>query len=150
MCTPAGITRRTATEGGLSLIELLVVMIVVGVLAVIAGPSFINQKSKGSDADAKSTALTAKQAIESCASETGTYQKCTESELLAIEPSLKDASDRLDVTTAARSYQVVVVSRRDPGVTFTLSRASNGVTTRSCSTGSADRGGCVPPTTGTW
>jgi type IV pilus assembly protein PilE len=150
MCTLAGVTGGGAGERGLSLVELLVVMIVVGVLAVIAAPSFLNQKSKGTDAEAKSTALTAKQAIESCASQAGTYQTCSESELVAIEPTLKDAPDRLDVTTSARSYQIIVVSRRDPAVSFTLSRASNGTTSRTCSTGNADRGGCVAPSTGTW
>jgi hypothetical protein len=121
-----------------------------GVAGGAAAERGLSQKSKGTDAEAKSTALTAKEAIESCASETGTYQGCSESELIAIEPSLKDVPDRLDVTTGARSYQVVVVSRRDPAVSFTLSRAANGTTSRTCSTGNADRGGCVAPSTGTW
>jgi len=150
MFTLTRVTGRAAAERGLSLVELLVVMVVVGLLAVVAAPSFLNQKSKGTDAEAKSTALTAKQAIESCASETGTYQSCSESELIAIEPSLKDVPDRLDVTTGARSYQIIVVSRRDPAVSFTLARAANGTTSRTCSTGNADRGGCVAPSTGTW
>ena len=114
MNTLAGLTRGAVSERGLSLVELLVVMLVIGILAVIAVPSLLNQKSKGSDAEAKSTAITAEKAIESCATETGTYENCSESELLSIEPSLKDAADRLDVTTAPRSYQIVVVSRPDP------------------------------------
>ena len=102
MNTLAGLARGTLSERGLSLVELLVVMLVIGVLAVIAIPSLLNQKSKGSDAEAKSTAVTAEKTIESCATETGTYENCSESELLSIEPALKDAADRSTTTCGPR------------------------------------------------
>ena len=41
-------------EGGFTLIELLVVIIIIGILAAIAIPTFLNQRKKGYDSQAKS------------------------------------------------------------------------------------------------
>lgn len=66
-----------------------------------------------------------------------------------MEPGLADAADRVTVVARPNSYEIVVVSPRDPNVSFALSRAPDGTTTRTCTT-TADRGGCLVPTTGTW
>ena len=138
---------RAQNEQGFTLIELLVVILIIGILAAIAIPSFLNQRSKGNDAEAKSTAVTAAEAMETCATDNnGTYSttNCTLTALRSIEPTLADAGSLLTVTPNTNSYSVVVFSDRDGGntVSFTLSRSSSGATTRTCSTGSADKGGC--------
>src|SRR5215216_1676324 len=143
---------RAQEERGFTLIELLVVILIIGILAAIAIPSFLNQRSKGNDAEAKSTAVTAAEAMETCATDNnGSYASCTKASLVSIEPTLNDAGTRLAVTSGSQDYQITVASSRDTtNVHFTLSRASNGATTRACTaSGGADKGGCSAAS-GTW
>ena len=143
---------RAQEERGFTLIELLVVILIIGILAAIAIPSFLNQRSKGNDAEAKSTAVTAAEAMETCATDNnGSYTNCSKASLQSIEPTLNDANARLAVTSGSNNYQIVVTSNRDSNAaTFTLSRSANGTTTRSCATGSADKGGCSATSGGSW
>jgi type IV pilus assembly protein PilA len=143
---------RAQNEQGFTLIELLVVILIIGILAAIAIPSFLNQRSKGNDAEAKSTAVTAAEAFETCATDNnGSYTNCSLASLRAIEPTLNDAGSRLAVTPGSNNYQVVVTSNRDSNAaTFTLSRSANGTSSRTCGTGSADKGGCSAQSGGTW
>jgi len=143
---------RTQSEKGFTLIELLVVILIIGILAAIAIPSFLNQRSKGNDAEAKSVAVTAAEAAETCATDNnGSYANCTEAALTAIEPTLQDAAARLTVASTANSYTITVFSNRDGANTasFVLARAANGTTSRTCTTTGVDKGGCSGAT-GTW
>ena len=129
------LTKVKREERAFTLVEVLVVVAVVGGLAAIAVPTFLGQGSKGTDSEAKSVAVTASKTIEACAAEhAGNYESCVKDALVAMEPSLEEAMDRLTVVTGPATYEVGVMSKRDPSVSFTVSKAADGTTTRTCST----------------
>lgn len=85
--------QRLSSEEGFTLIELLVVILIIGILAAIAIPAFLNQTSKANDAAAKTQVGTLQTTFETCANEnSGDFTKCTQAELEKIEPTLKDTS----------------------------------------------------------
>jgi len=137
--------QRSSSESGFTLVELLVVMLILGILAAIAIPTFFNQRDKARDASAKEAARTAQTAMETYAIDhQGKYTGADAAALDAIEPTLDPT--KLAVTAAADNYSVTATS--DTGTTFTITKAATGATSFSCS--AAGKGGCPSPAPGNW
>jgi type IV pilus assembly protein PilA len=68
---------RLQGQRGFTLVELLVVVLIIGILAAVALPTFLGQRDKGFDADAKSNARNVQTLVESCGlSQAGNYKLC--------------------------------------------------------------------------
>jgi type IV pilus assembly protein PilA len=133
-------------EKGFTLIELLVVILIIGILAAIALPAFLNQREKAQDSEAKTGARTVQTALETYYTD---YQKYTSdtTTLEGIEPALKQFDDRLDLTgTKDTGYTIKVTSKGSNTVAYTIARDADGNVTRSCD--KPGKGSC--PTTQTW
>lgn len=133
-------------ERGFTLIELLVVMLILGILAAIAVPAFINQRAKGQDAQAKSAAAVAAKALEVYHQDHGSFAGATVDALDDIEPSLA-AARGLVVTPTADGYTLSVDSASGDagGGPFAIERTATD-TDRTC--GVPGAGGC--PDSGDW
>lgn len=134
-------------ESGFSLIEILIVIILIGVLAVIALPSFLSQRAKGEDACARAQLHTMKTAIETLYTESESYASVDIQRLHDVEAAVVTsdacgpgttsvvgglASGSCDASVGAGKSSYCISQQSRSGRTFVIALSENGAVSRLC------------------
>ncbi len=148
---------ETSSEDGFTLIELLVVILIIGILAAIAIPSFLNQKGKAYDSAAKEMARTAQTVAETYATDhNGEYTELNSEgakKLHEYEASIATSSAEakggayISAVTGSATGFTVTATAFNTADTFTITRSSTGEVTRSCT---STKKGCNGANSGSW
>ena len=135
------LNRRANDQRGFTLVEILVVILIIGILAAIAIPAFLNQRNKAYDSAAKSNVRTAATAEETFATDNnGTYTASntgTDTNLTSIEPTLKN-NPAVTATLSTNGYTLKSTSLGNGSDVYTYVD-NGGTVTRTCS---GTGGGC--------
>ncbi|MDQ6915110.1 MAG: hypothetical protein M3155_04785, partial [Actinomycetota bacterium] len=118
------------------------VILIIGILAAIALPTFLGQRSKAQDSSAKSDARNMVSQVESCFATSQNYGNCmTQAQLEADGPtglSIGSGAGQVEVTSGTGTTGYVVVAHAKTGRDYTITKDANGISRTCAPTG----GGC--------
>jgi type IV pilus assembly protein PilA len=128
---------RAQGQEGFTLIELLVVILIIGILAAVAIPTFLSQTKKATDSNVVASLGTLQTTEATYLSSNPSGYTQSQTNLTAIEPTLSNAFSNYALNVSAATATGYTATASSPtggaGVTYTLSyNNTTGATTKTC------------------
>jgi prepilin-type N-terminal cleavage/methylation domain-containing protein len=134
------------SERGFTLVELLVVILIIGILAAIGLGTYMNQRSKGQDTEAKQAAALIAKTLIMYEHDEQTFATANRATLIALEPAIGDGPNfALNAGVADFDVEVTSESGTNGGGPFRITYNAGG-TVKSCD--GPGQGAC--PASGRW
>jgi type IV pilus assembly protein PilA len=145
----SNLIKRLRDARGFTLIEMLVVVLLIGILAAIAIPAYLEHQKKGKDADAESNARNLVSKVELCYATNEDYTTCNTLAKLGGASELglpwgTNAGEVSVIESNKATYKITAVSRaksNDSYHTFTITKVANGTSSKSCTAGDTNNNG---------
>jgi type IV pilus assembly protein PilA len=143
------LNKRLRDERGFTLIELLVVVLLIGILAAIAIPAYLQHQKKGQDADAESNARNLVSKVELCYATNEDYTQCDDLTKLGGAGELgipygTNPGEVSVVTATKTTFKITAVSASESdgsNHTFSITKGVSGTSDKTCTAGATNNNG---------